>query len=113
MMSVLKKPQVKPPKNGSCKDVSGWVRHLLMSVYGEQLPNGKVECMRTYSECYNKNSWRYKWCAVRGFSEVHARMIDWTNEVLCERMVALFGVEVRMKYLNSSIILLAKPVKQK
>lgn len=112
-MSVLKKLYVMPPKNGSCKDVSEWVRHLLFSVYGEQLPNGKVECMRTYSERYNKHSWRYKWYAVRGFSEMHARMIDWTNEVLCERMVALFGVKVHMKYLNSSIILLVKPVKQK
>ena len=110
-MSVLKKPYVKPPKNGSCKDVSEWVRHLLFGVYGEQLRDGKVKCVRTYSECYNKHSWRYKWCGVRGFSEVHARMIDWTNEVLCERMVALFGVTVVMKYHNSSIILLAKPVK--
>ena len=96
------------------KDVNEFVRNLLLSIYGESFPNFKIPCARTYSESYSKGkSWRYKWYFVGDHTkrDVYEKMVDYTNEVLKSRMEALFNVSVSMKYQNSSLTLLAKPVK--
>lgn len=95
------------------KDVSEFVRNLLLIIYGESFPNFKIPCARVYSESYNKGeSWRRKWYIVDYTKQdVYHKMIEYTNEVLKPRMENLFNVSVSMKYDNESLTLLSKPLK--
>jgi hypothetical protein len=96
------------------KDVSQFVRGLLLSIYGDPSLKLKIPCYRTYSESYNEGkSWRYKWYTVYdlGNNDTYVKMVNYTNEVLKPRMETLFKVSVNLKMLNGSLILIAKPVK--